>query len=199
MTAILLLVLVAPLVLMLSRQGRGTVSLLVWYLLWLGDLVFKAMPHLVFWILFLCAALAIALASLVRRRTQIWHRPAVEPSRAGRVRSMARAVRRTDQGDYFKWRLARYLGELAAETAVDHGRVPADERLARLRGMAAEIPPEILDYLELGLGRGLLEPTSLSARIRQWLRSDPRPSPLDLDPGIVVRFLEEQLEVTDDR
>lgn len=196
---LLVLVLAVPLILTISNRGNETLALLLWYLLWLGNLVFRALPQQLFWVLFVCAALAIAAASLAGRRRKHRRQPAEEPDRVGRVLLMAHAVRRTDQGDYFKWRLARYLGGLAAEAVTSHGLTVADDRLDRLRGLSTDISPELMAYFEQGLGRGLLEPTSPSSRLKRWLGVEPKPTALDLAPDIAVRFLEEQLEVPYDQ
>ncbi len=203
LTFLFLAVLLAiPLILLIVNQRREAIATAVWYVIWVGNLLSKAVPQHAYWILFLLAALVIAVASLVRRGSHLADESAGDLDRPGRVHRLTQMVKRAERSPYMKWQLARLLGGLALEKMARRVPASADGRLRRLLEGEGDLSPEVLDYLEAGLDRWPYEDQGFRWRIWRFLRGHTPPGALDLDPDRVVQFLEDQgtrLEVSNDR
>jgi hypothetical protein len=159
----------------------------------------EAIPQQVLWALFLWMALVIGGRSLLQGKERPGESKEVARPRTGRLsvwkRWIEQAAGRSAYQVFFRWRLAKNLGELT-EQVMQYG-----ERLhpkqARWNGRAEEqgIPPRIHAYLRAGAETGSYGRVSFFRRLFRLWRKD---AALDLDPEMMVRFLEDQLEVNDE-
>jgi hypothetical protein len=166
-------------------------------ILHIGNLWLRVVPQVLFWILLLGIGLPIAFRSLgldARRGSQDANRE--RTAAAGRVKTLLRWVQRVPKSYYFRHRMAYHLAKLALES-----------RGYRLSGAACvmsergdsqlddlDMPPEIRAYFQAGMVPQLpVEHFSLFGFWRLWQSPEPY-SPIDLDPEVVVKFLEDQLE-----
>jgi hypothetical protein len=58
------LLLAILLILLVLNQRRETIATGLWYVIWLGNLLYKAVPQGAYWVLFLLVALVITATSL---------------------------------------------------------------------------------------------------------------------------------------
>jgi len=186
----LLLVGLIAVVAMGYAQALLAVPLL--YALWLLRLVYESIPQQLLWIA------ALALVAIVVGRSMFRLQPA--PQRDGPVRarpspvaSWATLIRQARQDDYSNLLLAQRMATLAGSTLAE--REPGSQRLLwhYLADPDINIPPDVRAYLAAGLGTNTHSRPHRS--LRAWLRMD-RPqaaTPLDLDPTVVVQWLEHEL------
>jgi hypothetical protein len=188
---LLALLLVALLILLILNRRQGTISMALWWVMWLGNLLYKAVPQKAYWVLFLLAALVISIASLVRRRRRVEEAPSEPPARSGRVQHLAVMVRRADGSPYAKWQLARVLGRLTTEKLARQGPGAVNGTLNQVLEAAKDAPPEVLAYLEAGLDHWPYEHIGFLRLVRRLFRIDAPIGALDLDPERVVEYLED--------
>jgi hypothetical protein len=157
------------------------------YVLWIGRIVFDTIPQVYFWGCFLMIALLMASVSLLKKSKFQSSSHEVKTVPLGRVEMWAHLIRQATQEGYYQWRLAQPLRDLILETLAHEGRLTSKQIKQRLRNDQLDLPPEIGAYL-LASFRSL---SYLSAP-RFRFRSHRPASPLDLDPELLVQFLEDQ-------
>jgi hypothetical protein len=160
-------------------------------LLRLGGLFLRSVPESVFWGLLVAGSAFVALGSLGRLgRLRLLRSPKKKqvavPGPIGRLAQYSSNARR---GLYFRWLLAHRLAELAQAISFQGSGVEV-ERPWRMEASGTENQraADIQAYMEAGLSR----PPIGHARRRFFSRRPP--SPLDLDSGLVVDYLESQME-----
>jgi hypothetical protein len=187
------LLLTVILALALPDLTREAVVVPIWYVIWIGQLLFHAIPQALLWALLFTIALVVAVRSLLKR-PQFEEKPEVEPIYTGQVYVLLRWIQHQKERDYFKQRLAQHLGRLTLETLAHQRRLTLGE-IRPLMG-SLDAPPEVRAYLEAGLTPTPSRPGSRLSRLLHRLGWRRATSPLDLDPEIVVQFVERQLGVT---
>lgn len=155
-------------------------------------------PQYVCWALFLSVAFVLAAASLIRVPKGERRTPSPAPDHPGPVEALARQMRLLGQGEYFQWRIANHLSELALRILTYSGDLPLDEARTALREGRWDGPPEIRYYFQAGLNPLPVGHTPPPPWPIRWLRRPSPPSPFCLDPESVVRFLEEQMKMEDE-
>ncbi len=186
------LLLAVPLILLVLNQRRGAIATGLWYVVWIGNLLFKSVPQSAYWVLFLLVALVIAAASLARRARRKQDISHEEPARPGRVQQLARLVRRAERSSYVKWQLARLLGNLTRDVIARQVPGAVDGMLLPILEDEGDVPPGLMAYLEAGLDRWPHERSSLLGWVRRLLGTSAPIGALDLSPERVVEFLEDQ-------
>ena len=191
----LVLLLAIPLALVLGGFARTAVVVPILYILWLGDLVLKSIPQVLFWALLLSIALLVSMRSLVKSQSA---RPPVHEvalDHPGQVEVWAKRIDAMTRGGYYEQLLAQHLGGLFLAALAYRERISRREVRQRLEAGELDVPSEIQAYLQAGLGWESPRPLGLFARLMRRLRSDAHTSPLDLDPERVVGFLERRLDI----
>jgi hypothetical protein len=194
--AILLLAL--PLALLLRDFVREVFVVELLRVLWTVRLLFESVPQLLWWGLFLLAAVLVAIRSLGWRQRRGRRLVAKKAGPVGPVQDLAKRIERAAEGDYFRWSLGVYLSDLAWEVMAQRERTTAEQVRQRFEAERMDLPPVVQAYLQsVRVPRYRLS-TGLLSRI--WRRLRP-PSPA-LHPDVtlqhVVQFLEDQLEVVHD-
>jgi hypothetical protein len=141
------------------------------------------LPQDLIWFFFIGIILFFAYKTLIKwkipwsksRRTQVKNQ--------GQIEVLAELIRKANQGDYFRERLAQYLGDLTLNILAHRERLTPEIMKERLKSGTLDVPPEILVYLQAGLIWD-----SPHHRRRE------KTPQLDLDPKRIVQFLEHQLE-----
>ena len=149
------------------------------------------LPQNMLWFFFLGIMVFFAYKSLNK-----WRPPGLKvrrpkTSHRGQIELLVGLIEQARQEGYFRERLARYLGELTLETLALQERLTPEIMKEHLRSGTLDVPPEILDYLRAGL---ISDSPHYGKRGKMYFRSEAQSSPLELDPGLVVEFLEHQLE-----
>ena len=157
----------------------------MFYLLWMLNLLYHAIPQVVLWIGLLSLILVLALSFVLRNISFDSLRPRRKIRRLGPVAELAQTIQRESSGVYFKWQVARSLSEIALDlqslrTHLDSRNLHLDE---------SEAPPAVRRYLDAGLH------SSFSDYPIPGL-FQPRPqTPFDLELDPVLDYLESQTEM----
>jgi hypothetical protein len=188
-----------PLVVLAARWLAGDMSIQVWYIVWYADYLLDSVPQDFYWVFLVVISVVLASLSLIRRRTR---RPSEgQHQRAGPtpVRELAGLIRDTADGYYYRWSLARELSRLIVEV-VDGGRLaPADLRREWYGQQRPGVPAPMQAYVKEAIWGTYVTPANVASQLRHAVSRQRTASPLDIDPASVVQFIEEQLEVVDDR
>lgn len=147
------------------------------YAAWQLGILFRAVPQLVWW-----TAVIVTMALVLAWQLVPEIRPAARggvrsPPVTGEVEMAARWLRRSRRSTYFKWQIAHRLGRVS-------------RKLAELGGRGSEIGPHnagVEAYIAAGMNHSFVDfpaPRHPLAR--------PKVSPLDVEPGEVVDYLESQ-------
>ncbi|MBI5354532.1 MAG: hypothetical protein HZB50_17975 [Chloroflexi bacterium] len=154
------------------------------YIVWSVNIFGSIIPQPVLWVLLLVLILYIAVGSFYGKR--FWDNKIqrkLGPS-IGPVEARARWIEERSRGTYFKWRLANLLGRVyqAIQEANRYDKSKDDS-----------VPARVHDYLDAGLN------TSFADYSLPKLFQKKEETPLDMDLEEVVDYLEEQLEIKDER
>ena len=193
---LLLLGLALAILLGLALQGvaRQVIVLPILYLAWLAELIFRSIPGWLWWAWFLIIVAVIALRSLRGRARNAGPRRTQRLPVDGPARAWAIRVHTAKQGEYFRWRLAHDLAELALQYTAyrDHRGLAKYDRGEYIQTLNA--PPDVLAYLQAGLKAPPWQPLNRLSRVTRFWRPIKDDSPLALDPAKAVQFLEGKLE-----
>lgn len=190
------LVLAAILGLLLQGVTRDSFVMPLLYAAWVADLVFRSVPGWLWWAWFLVIALVFAVRSLRMRVAA----DAVERGDRRRTEGVIHAwiarIQSGDQGDYFRWRLARDLAELGLQFLAYRDRGDLGQRDRSQYVELLNAPPEIQAYLRMGLTAPPWQPQDVRSRLARLWRpiTKTKDSPLEIEPAVVAQFLEGQLE-----
>ncbi len=179
----IVLLMTALLVLVLDNFLQNVVLQPLLYVLWFGGLVLSSLHQSVFWGVLLVVALVLILRSLGSGQRTLVTIPEKRYPSQGQVRRWMGLLERAENQRFARWNLAQALRKLAQET------LGPDERGAKRRApIEDKLPPDVIKYFNAKL------PPAQSLSLRQRLQTQPsQPShPLDLDPEVVVNFLEKE-------
>jgi len=189
------LILTFLLALAIGDFAREAIAVPIFYVMWLGSLVLRAIPQSIFWALFITAALFVAAKSMIKYTRSKPKLDEGEPIDLRRVHVLTRWVEYATQGRYFKRRLARHVGDLIVDTLAYRERLTRERVRRLLRAGELDLPLDVQEYIQIGLTSAPSRPVGLIARLTQLLRSNERSSELDQNLERTVQFLERQLEV----
>ena len=160
------------------------------YVVWFAGLVLSSLHQSVFWGALLLVALVLILRSLGGGPRVPNTVPEKRYPSQGQVRRWMGLLERAESQRFARWNLAQSLRKLAQET------LKPDERLRQERRRVTfehKLTPDIANYFNAKL------PPAQSLTLRQRLQTKPTRSshlvpshPLDLDPEVVVAFLEKE-------
>ena len=160
------------------------------YVWWLLRLYYSIIPQFVLWMILVATAIFFAVKSLmpeIHYRTAF--KPAHRPAR-GQIELLGDWLRKSQRGgSYYKWLVANRLGKNAREILAQRDGHAASNKFGPLEGRGWDPPQKIRDYLETGLNGSFAD----FPRPRlPW--QTPKPTPLDLVPGQVIEYLENEME-----
>lgn len=160
----------------------------VLYAGWFSWLILTNLPQGTFWILLTLIAILLAIRSLGGGKRTATERSIAPTMAQGPVTSWANRLKQASAQGASRWRVSRDLGRFFWETHFPDEPYHVQTYIARLSSPDSKLPVDIRDYFLAGTER----PRSASAFL--FFRRAPQGSPaLDLDPAIVVEFLENQL------
>ena len=197
--------LIIPLIVLLAYVLKDYVRMYilapVLYALRIERIIYEALPQAVWWGIFLLILLVIAIRTLMRSYKPI---PVdirnVEEQHFSRARTWSRWIWISRRGNYSKWLLARHFAELALNLQSYQERQSLEQIRAQILSGKADISPAILDYFQVGLDTPSFRHYSeLLARLKSTRhKSSTLPlSPLNLDPEIIVQYLETKSQIGD--
>jgi hypothetical protein len=155
-------------------------------------ILYEAMPQVVWWIAFLVIIVLLAIRSLLRnlKISPLREQP-IQTDRLSRARAWRHWLEISEQGDYSRWLLARNMAKLALEMLAHQERQSLDETRQLIRAGKIRLPADVQAYFQVGLDAPSFRHYS---EFLTLLRSTRSASPLDLDPEIVIQYLEERME-----
>lgn len=165
------------------------------YLLWSLGLFYRFIPQPVLWLLLVLGMLYLTLGNFVGKfRWPRLRTPNVSPVR-GPLNDLAMQIERKNTGIYFKWQIARTLGDIA----LDLQELRQHTRRRTLDFDEQSATPEVRRYLDAGLSTSFSDyPLPGRLPLPGKMKSTPL-TPFDGDIGPVLDYLESQMENEDDR
>ena len=161
------------------------------YLYWSLRLIYEGVPGVVWWGISLVLLLLLALSSLSRAKEPPSNGIEIYGQIPSRPQAWMRWMNKKNQGDYFKWQLAREISTLALTGIANRDRLtPAGARDELLAGRL-NLPAHIQAYLIAG---SLPSSYSQYIEMKSKLNRPGSSSPLELDPGEIIAFLETEFE-----
>jgi hypothetical protein len=153
-------------------------------------ILYEALPQALWWGIFILVLAAIALRSLridpappTRTRTSSGARPS-------RARAWRQAIAGTARGHYSRWLLAREIADLALHIVAHQERITHAQARIQLKSGAITLPPGIQEYIQMGLDSpSFRHYTDFLA----YMRSTRHSAPLELDPEVVIEYLENRI------
>lgn len=155
------------------------------YMVWSLNIIGSVIPQQVLWILLLLLILYIAVGSFYGKKSGGRSNRKNAESVIGPVEARARWIEERHRGTYFKWQLANLLGKV-------HLHIQETVRYGNSRS-APHIPPNVQSFLNAGLN------TTYADYSSPTLFQKTESTPLDIQLEQVVDYLEEQLEIKDER
>ena len=194
------------------------------YALRIERILYDAFPQFVWWGIFLLIFVMIALHSLLRgQKSASIEVESLNEQPLSRVKTWSRWIEMSKRGNYSEWLLARHFADLALDILVYQERQPYERIRDRVLTNYEEMPPELRDYLMVGLNTPSFRHYSEFLGSTSWFRIRLRyqlahlinslfrgkrnlqvndtthyggglvASPLNLDPEIVIKFLESKI------
>lgn len=152
------------------------------YTLWLADLVYRTIPQIIKWVVLIVALGIASVWRLIPDLPPVTKSPLHGRQLEGRVQALAYGIHRARSSNYFKWQLANRLGRLARRISQTTGRaVDGAEDQSIYRYLSAGVNQSFVDF-----------PTPRGPFARRT------PTPLDVDPGEIIAYLESRMELNHD-
>lgn len=157
------------------------------YFWWVLNLYYHWVPQAIIWTLLIFTVLYIMVRGLlleipVRNIIRV-----ERPKPKGTVEALSDLVRKSERGIYHKWLVANRLGKAARELISQREGRSGKQRHDALRSRDWNPPQEVGEYLESGLNGSFADYPRVG-----WKR--PKHTPLDVDPGKALEYLEAELE-----
>jgi hypothetical protein len=163
------------------------------YLLWLMRVLIESIPQVVLWVGFLAIVAMVAWRSLPLA-PQVQPLRAQAPNPPAPVETWAGMFERAERDHYARWLLAQRLGQLALELLAHQDQRPVAHPWHYLQDESLGMPPAIQAYLRAGMR--MYQPPRRMRRLWPLVAQEAAGDPLDLDPEVAVRFLENRQNST---
>jgi hypothetical protein len=159
------------------------------YLWWALGVVYGAVPQVVLWVGLIVLVVFLLLSSLTPRGMSAPLEKKEVRTRKGNVEDLALALEKTRKGTYNKWKVANRLGRLARDLLIQRGDRVSTKVIGPLTGRDWQPSEPVRAYLDVGLNGSFADYPN-----PRWPFGRPQPTPLDLDAGEAVEFLEAQIK-----
>ena len=155
-------------------------------------LIYEALPQGFWWGLFILVLVIIALRSIKFEPLALPRKQPKDEQRQSRAQDWRQLVASTGRGSYSRWLLAREIADLTLRVIAHQERISLGQARNQLKSGQIQLPPEIQAYVQMGLDApSFRQYTDFLA----YLRSSPRSAPLEMDPEIIIEYLEENVNV----
>ena len=192
------LLITVPLVFLLRDFARDVLALELFRVAWALGVVLDSLPQVPLWWLFLALAAFLAMRSLFGRFDLRRKKTEVQAEPLGEVHLLAGRIRRANEGDYFRWRLARELGHRSLYVLAYRRQTEVAGLRQQLDSGRLDVPPEVEAYIRAGqapvysLSAGLLTRFGQRLSPRRWAAAP------EQSATRIVEFMEDQMEATHD-
>jgi hypothetical protein len=187
------LILLLPILAFGAYHLRGVIEIYlitpVIYALRVEKILYETIPQIIYWIVFITILIIIAVNSLFsKRRPAPMTTPLVE-NRATRARQLSYWIKAAKRSDYSRWMLARNLAGLALNLIADQERFSTEEAEKFIRRGRVNMPADVRKFVLAGL-----EVPSFRhyVELKKLQSGSYHDFSLDLDPEIIVNYLESQ-------
>jgi hypothetical protein len=171
---------------------RMVVVLPLAYLWWGFSLLYGAIPQVVLWVGLIILVAFLLLHSLTSLNTRAPLEEKVVRTSHGNIEELALVLEKTRDGIYNKWKVANRLGRLARDLLIQRGDRESEKVVGPLTGHDWQPSEPVRAYLEVGLNGSFADYHN-----PRWRFNRPQPTPLDLEAGEAVEFLETQIKTAD--
>jgi len=157
------------------------------YFWWALGVFYGLLPQVLLWggmVILVFALLTRSLLAQDKRVSFVKRKP---KRRQGRIELLAVDLEKTRIGVYNKWKVANRLAKLARDLLVQRGDRENAKIIGPLNGRDWYPPEPVGQYLEVGLNGSFADYPK-----PRWPFERSQPTPLDLDVGEAVSFLEAQ-------
>jgi len=153
-------------------------------------LIYDILPQYFWWVGFLLILALLALRSLRIRAIPSGKSKPVEQDQLSQVSAWTHLIDQTDSGSYHsKWILARQIARLLVDIIAHQERLTPGQARLRLQSGQINLPLEIQAYILTGLG----VPSHSQFSDLLPLQLSRGESSLDLDPRIILEYLEKRI------
>jgi hypothetical protein len=153
-------------------------------------ILFAAIPQVIFWILFLVVGLFFITRSFSSRKYSPRNRPNPEENWDSRARQLSKWIKTSRKSEYSKWVFARSVCDLTINILMYHEQLPASEISQRIQRGVISLPAEVRNFILTTLELPSFRHYSES---KEYWRRNFQASPLDIDPLVMIEFLESQI------
>ncbi len=187
---IALLVLALLIAFPLQSVIRDVVIEPILYLGWGIFIAYRSVPQFLVWTFFLGIIFFILLTPLLEDLPKWRRKERMLPPEPGPIEKLAETLGASDNGVYFKWVVANRLGKVLSNWILYRNRVDHRWQAKNLARLGWDAPPEIYNYLDVGLNGSFADyPRPRIPFIQKRAKT-----PLDIDPNIVLNYLENEME-----
>jgi hypothetical protein len=180
---ILLLVMVAALLAFVMQESVRTILLLpLLYVIWLVGLVLASFPHILWWLIFLAFLFWLASRNLFRLPSFGRRRIPTE-EQLNQLETWMKRIDQSKHGYYFRWRLARQISQLALNIVAIQERLSPDQARQALLASRLNLPSDMQAYMIISL-------STQSPHDYSDMQINPKDDPLQIDPSIIIAYLE---------
>ncbi len=191
---VLALLLAGLLALIISGTISDLVVVPLLFLWWTVQVLYSSIPQALLWGVF------VVIAVLLVAKNFPWGSAPLLPvapqtDALGRVTDWSRWLYDARRDAHSRWRLAQRLSQLAVETLAFREQCAPQEISRRLNDGSLDIPPQLRAYLRAG-NAPYWPKSKLRRRFGRPAQDTAHTDPLELDPQLVIEYLEETVQHT---
>ncbi len=109
------------------------------------------------------------------------------PPKKGALEELAATLKQLNKGIYFKWVVANRLGKIIRNWVAYRDRLDQRWQANDLERIRRDVSPSIRQYLDAGLNGSFADYPHTRIPLK-------RKTPLDIDPNLVLDFLEKEMD-----
>ncbi len=160
------------------------------YLGWGIGILFRSVPQFWVWLILMGIIFFILLSPFIEDLPRWKKKEKALPPELGPIEKLAETLDASNKGVYFKWAVANRLGKIVSNWLLYSNRVDQRWQAKNLARLGWDVPPEIYNYLDVGLNGSFADyPRPRIPFIQKRAKT-----PLDIDPNIVLNYLENEME-----
>ena len=157
------------------------------YALRIESLIYQAIPEWFWWSLFLIFLGVVAIRSLNLEPKRPSRTRKNNRDHSGRANDWREMVLGTERGRYSRWLLAREVAHLTLDVISHQERTTRGQARNLIKAGQVQLPAEFHDYVIVGLDSpSYRRYTDFLA----YLRSSRHAEPLDIEPEVIIEYLE---------
>lgn len=161
------------------------------YIYWSLRQIYRTVPEIIWWVLFLGILMVIAVRSLTRRGPAATPMPEDSNYILSQPQAWMRWVKKKNQGEYSKWHFAHKMSNLALALIANRERLTPELARDELLAGGFDLPERIRSYLVAGsLPKSFSQYQEILANPQMPISAQA----IDLNPEEIVAFLEAQLQ-----